>query len=65
VAALKPSLRRVPQGGGHELPQPAPFAFQVLPVQGPIARRVRDLRLAFAHMCGLSGGDPWHARPRP
>jgi len=61
VAALKPSLGRVALGGGHEPPQPAPFAFQLLAVHGPIARHVRDLRLAFAHMCGRSGGDPWHA----
>jgi len=61
VMALKPSLGRIPQGGGHEPPQPAPFAFQLLAVQGPIARHARDLRLAFAHMCGESGGDPWYA----
>jgi len=60
VAALKPSLGRVPQGG-DEPPRPAPFAFQVLAVQGPIARQVADLRLAFAHMCGRPGGDPWYA----
>jgi len=56
VAALKPSLGRVPQGG-HS----APFAFQLLAVHGPIARQVADLRLAFAHMCGRAGGDPWYA----
>lgn len=61
VAALKPSLGRVPQGGGHEPPLAAPFAFQLLAVHGPIARHVRDLRLAFAHMCGSAGGDPWYA----
>jgi amidase len=57
VAALKPSLGRVPQGGDH----PAPFAFQLLAVHGPIARHVADLRLAFTHMCGRPGGDPWFA----
>src|SRR5215469_886915 len=61
VAALKPSLGRVPQGGDHEPPRPAPFGFQLLAVQGPIARHVADLRLAFRHMCGRSGGDPWYA----
>jgi amidase len=61
VAALKPSLGRVSQGGTHEPPRPAPFGFQLLAVHGPIARHVRDLRLAFEHMCGHSGGDPWHA----
>ncbi|HEY7263826.1 MAG TPA: amidase [Trebonia sp.] len=61
VAALKPSLGRVPQGGDHEPPRPAPFGFQLLAVQGPIARHVADLRLAFRHMCGRAGGDPWYA----
>ncbi|MFC4590715.1 amidase [Sphaerisporangium corydalis] len=59
VAALKPSLGRVAQGGAPG--QPAPFAFQLLGVHGPIARRVGDLRLAFENMCGRSGGDPWYA----
>jgi amidase len=58
VAALKPSLGRVAQNGAH---QPTPFAFQLLAVHGPLARHVADLRLAFAHMCGWSGDDPWHA----
>ena len=61
VAALKPSLGRVPQDGGHYPPRPVPFAFQLLAVHGPIARHVRDLRLAFAHMCGDGAGDPWYA----
>jgi amidase len=61
VAALKPSLGRVPQDGLHQPARPAPFAFQLLAVQGPIARHVRDLRLSFEHMCGRSGGDPWYA----
>lgn len=60
VAALKPSLGRVPQGG-HEPHRPVPFGFQLLAVQGPIARHVADLRLAFTHMCGRAGGDPWYA----
>ena len=59
VTALKPSLGRVSQTGGD---QPTPFAFQLLGVHGPIARRVSDLRLAFAHMCGRSGGDPGTCR---
>jgi amidase len=60
VAALKPSLGRVPQGGDH----PVPFAFQLLAVHGSIARHVADLRLAFTHMCGRPGGDPWYAPVR-
>jgi amidase len=59
VCALKPSLGRVPQSGGPG--RPTPFAFQLMGVHGPIARQVSDLRLAFEHMCGRSGGDPWYA----
>jgi amidase len=55
VAALKPSLGRIPLGGEQ------PFAFQLLAVHGPIARQVADLRLAFTHMCGRPVGDPWYA----
>ncbi|MGW0807798.1 amidase [Nonomuraea sp. NPDC002799] len=62
VAALKPSLGRIAQAG--EQAGPVPFAFQLLSVHGPVARHVRDLRLAFGHMCGRSGGDPWHV-PAP
>ncbi|MFE0024509.1 amidase [Amycolatopsis sp. NPDC059021] len=56
VAALKPSLGRV----GMAMRAPVPFAFQLLAVHGPIAREVRNLRLAFAHLCG-PGADPWYA----
>ncbi|MFC6083782.1 amidase [Sphaerisporangium aureirubrum] len=61
VAALKPSLGRVAQAGPGSR-RPMPFAFQLLGVHGVIARRVEDLRLAFAHMCGGPGdADPWYA----
>src|SRR5262249_49361558 len=58
VATLKPSLGRVALGWGR---QPTPFGFQLLAVHGPLARHVEDLRLAFAHMCGRAGNDPWYA----
>ncbi len=64
VAALKPSLGRVPLFSSAQPRQPIPFAFQLLAVHGPIAREVRDLRLALACMSGRSGGDPWYA-PAP
>jgi amidase len=56
IVALKPSHGRVPVVPSG----PFPFAFQLLAVLGPMARRVDDLRLAFRHMCGESSGDPWH-----
>jgi amidase len=60
VAALKPSHGRVPVVSGDLPPGPIPFAFQLLGVHGPMARRIADLRLAFRHMCSSAGGDPWH-----
>lgn len=61
VAALKPSHGRIPTSGGG----PVPFAFQLLAVHGPIARRVADLGLALRAMCGPGpSGDPWHT-PAP
>ncbi|MFI7703412.1 amidase [Nonomuraea sp. NPDC049480] len=64
VTALRPSLGRVPQVGRDRARQPTPFAFQLMAVHGPIARKVEDLRLALASMCGDAGGDPWYA-PAP
>ncbi|MDF5751623.1 amidase (plasmid) [Spongiactinospora sp. TRM90649] len=57
VATLKPSLGRVSQGTGPLVP----FAMQLMAVNGPLARRVVDLDLAYRNMCARSGGDPWHA----
>ena len=56
VAALKPSHGRVPLGSAG----PLPFGFQLLGVNGPMARRVQDLRLAFRHMCSRPAADAWH-----
>ncbi|WP_211239291.1 amidase family protein [Actinokineospora inagensis] len=52
VAALKPSLGRVP------ITETAPFAFQLLTTHGPIAREVRDLRMVFEHMVGTPLDGP-------
>ena len=61
VAALKPSHGRIPISAGG----PVPFAFQLLAVHGPLARRVADLRLALRVLCQpASSADPWHS-PAP
>jgi amidase len=61
VAALKPSFARLPiVSPVRATTQPIPFAFQLLGANGPMARHVRDLRLAFALLCSRSVGDPWH-----
>jgi amidase len=61
IAALKPSFSRVPLvSPARAAAQPVPFAFQLLAVNGPMARHVRDLRLAFGPMCARIAGDAWH-----
>jgi amidase len=59
IAALKPSLGRVPQAssvgeGGSE-----PIGIQLTGVSGPLARRVADLRAAFEIIAGPTWRDPW------
>lgn len=63
TAALKPSLGRVPSIS-HLAPQDFPITLQLFAVQGPMARRVEDLSLAFASMVGPDPRDPWHT-PAP
>lgn len=58
TAALKPTLGRIPDHSALA-PADAPPSFQLMAVQGPMARHVRDLRLAFANMTGPDARDPW------
>ena len=60
ITALKPSHGRVPVANSNPGGSPIPFAFQLLGVHGPMARRIDDLALAFSHMCSAKSGDPWH-----
>jgi len=62
IAALKPSHGRVSVASANKTSQPIPFAFQLLGVHGPMARKIADLRLCFRHMCANSSGDPFHTR---
>ena len=57
TAALKPSFGRVPYARSLE-PRDPGLAIQLMAVQGPMARHVRDLRLAFAAMAGSDPRDP-------
>ncbi|WP_062479118.1 amidase family protein [Variovorax boronicumulans] len=63
VYGLRPSFGRVPafnpSGTGER-----PMVVQLTSVQGPLARSVRDLRLAFAAMAQRDVRDPWWA-PAP
>lgn len=58
VYGLRPSFGRVPafnpSGKGERPP-----VVQLTSVQGPLARNVRDLRMAFAAMAARDVRDPW------
>lgn len=58
VTALRPTLGRVARASGPS-PVEAPISFQMFAVQGPMARHVRDLRLALAAMSADDARDPW------
>lgn len=58
IAVLKPTLGRIPDATTIE-PVDMPIAPQLAGVQGPLARRVADLRAAFEVLAGPSLRDPW------
>jgi amidase len=58
VGALKPSLGRIPSASSVE-PVNAPIGVQLTAVQGPMARRVADLRTALEVTSGQTWRDPW------
>lgn len=57
VAALKPTLGRIPDASS--LAADSPIGAQITVVQGPIARRISDLRAAFETLAGPTWRDPW------
>jgi amidase len=58
IAALKPTLGRIPHATTIE-PEYATIGMQLTGVYGPLARRVADLRSAFAVLAGPTWRDPW------
>ena len=58
IAALKPTLGRIPNATTLE-PADAPLGLQLTAVQGPMARRIEDLRAAFEVLSGPTWRDPW------
>ena len=58
TAALKPTFGRV-HFASSLAPEEATLGIQLMAVQGPMARHVRDLRLAFENMIGADPRDPW------
>ena len=59
TVALRPTLGRVPYASSLP-PTEMPMTLQLFAVQGPMARHVRDLRVAFEAMCGPDARDPWY-----
>jgi amidase len=59
TAALKPTLGRIATATSLE-PFDSPITLQLFAVQGPMARHVRDLRLALGAMSGPDARDPWY-----
>jgi amidase len=58
VAALKPTLGRIPMATTVE-PVDGPIGVQLTGVNGPLARRIGDLRAAFEVLAGPTWPDPW------
>jgi amidase len=59
VSALKPTLGRVPQASSVGPGEMTPIGIQLTTVNGPLARRVADLRVAFEIIAGPTWLDPW------
>jgi amidase len=58
LATIKPTLGRVP-AFNPSAPAERPLLQQLMSVQGPLAREVRDVRLALAAMSVRDPRDPW------
>ena len=58
LAGIRPSFGRVPSFN-PSAPEERPLSSQMMSVQGPLARRVRDLRLGLAAMAQFDPRDPW------
>ena len=58
IASLKPSAGMVPSFMFGPVAD-GPASFQLMPVEGPMARRVADVRLAFGLLAGRDPRDPY------
>jgi amidase len=63
VAGIRPTLGRVPAYNATTADE-RPLGIQLMSVQGPLARRVADVRLGLAAMAARDPRDPWWA-PAP
>ena len=58
IASLKPSAGRVPEFIHGPLGN-GPASFQLMPVEGPMARKIADVRLALKILSGPDRRDPY------
>ncbi|MBR0681863.1 amidase family protein [Roseomonas eburnea] len=58
IAGLRPSFGRIP-AFNPTMAQERPITGQMMSTQGPLARRIRDLRLALGPMAAGDARDPW------
>ena len=63
IAGIRPTLGRVPAYNATTVDE-RPLGIQLMSVQGPLARRVADVRLGLAAMAARDARDPWWA-PAP
>ena len=63
IASIRPSRGRVPHASAVA-PGDPPITLQMMAVEGPMARRIADLRLALSAMSGPDPRDPWYV-PAP
>ena len=63
VAALKPTIGRIPHASSTPGLETAAIGAQITTVEGPMARRVVDLRAALAVLAGVDPSDPWSVPP--
>ncbi|MGI9331876.1 MAG: amidase [Gammaproteobacteria bacterium] len=59
LATIRPSLGRVP-ACNPSASEERPLGTLSMSVQGPIAREVRDVRVALRAMAAADSRDPWH-----
>jgi amidase len=59
IAALKPTLGRVPHASSVGQGELATIGMQLTSVNGPLARTIADLRTAFEVIAGPTPRDPW------
>lgn len=59
ISVLKPTLGRIPDASTAPGSSAGPIGAQLMAVNGPLARRVADLRAGLEVMAGPTWRDPW------